>query len=193
MPLQKIFSLLAGATSIIGFSIYIWFTVTGKIKPKILTWVIWAVLDTVLFLGMLAKHSLNYQMWTVIFFVWVVVLVSLRKGTRGWSKTDAFCLFGSITSIIAWIATKNPTVGIVLILLVNLLGTVPNIVSAWEDPSRENWKAWIFGFISPLCALLSVPKLTLDFAGQPIVFAVITGTMIILSLRRKRYRMEVIQ
>lgn len=177
---------LAGVLFIIGFFPYINAIIRGKTKPAKVSWLIWLSTDLITFSAMVVSGTLNGQMVGVIIGAVIVTVLALIKGEKGWSKIDQFCLAGAIVGITLWIISGDPDVAIVLISAVGFLGSIPTFLSAWKNPASENRLAWTIFWLSCVCAVLAIPKLTIADAVQPLVFFVIETIMMYLLYIRKR-------
>lgn len=67
-----------------------------------------------------------------------------------------------------------------------VIGGIPTIVAAWKDPRREDRLAWTLFWFSCLCAVLAIPRLTVEDALQPITFAAYETAMMGILLFRPR-------
>ena len=180
MNAQNIVSVLAGVLFVVGFVPYIRAIFTGTTKPAKASWIIWASLDTITIAGMCAKHSLNGQIIGAVAGAWIVVALSVKYGTKGWTWLDEFCLIGAVLGVVLWKAFSNPTLGIVTSNSIVFLGSIPTFVSAFKDPTKEDKLGWTIFWLSCICAVVAIPKFTFDDAFQPIVFLSIETIMMFL-------------
>ncbi len=191
MTVKDIFSMLGGIFAIAGFVPYIRAIMLKQTKPAKATWVIWATLDTITFFGMYAKHALNGQMIGIIAGVWIVVVLALKYGERGWTMLDKSCYCGALIGIILWVTFDSPVLGIMISLSIIFLGSIPTFVSAWKDPSKENKLGWGIFWFSCVFTLAALPGWTLEDAAQPIIFFLIETVMIYILFVRPR-RLDVL-
>lgn len=188
MDLKHVLTLIAGVLFLLGFVPYIRAIVRGETKPAKASWVIWATLDTITLAGMFFKNAINGQIIGAVIGAWVVVILALIYGTRGWTKLDKYCLGGAVLGIALWVAFDNPVFGIVVSNIVVFLGAIPTFKSAWGDPSREDKMAWTIYWLSCVFAVLAIPAWTLADATQPVIFFVIeTVMMYILYVRARAF------
>jgi hypothetical protein len=181
--LKNVLSLIAGILFVVGFIPYIRAILRKETQPAKASWIIWAMLDTITFAGMLAKHTVNGQIVGAILGVWAVVVLALKYGTPGWTRLDKFCLGGAVLGIVLWKIFCNPVFGIVTSAGVGFLGSIPAFTSAWNDPSREDRTAWTIFWISCVCAVVAIPELTFADATQPIIFFLIESVMMFILYR----------
>jgi len=170
MNIQNTLSVIAGILFVAGFFPYVRAILAGTTKPAKASWIIWASLDTITIVGMFVQNSLNGQIIGAVVGAWIVAALSLKYGEKGWTWLDKFCLAGAVLGIVLWKLFSNPTLGIVVSNSVVFLGSIPTFVSAWKDPTKENKLGWTIFWLSCICAVLAIPKLTFDDATQPIVF-----------------------
>lgn len=121
----------------------------------------------------------------------VVVIFAVKYGAPGWTRLDKFCLVGAIIGIALWKLFSNPTLGIITSNSVVFLGSIPTFVSAYKDSTKEDKVGWTIFWLSCICAVLAIPKLTFDDAVQPITFCSIETIMMYLlyirpSAKRRR-------
>jgi hypothetical protein len=177
---RDILSVLAGILFIAAFIPYIYAILAGKTKPAKASWIIWASLDTITIVGMYVQNAINGQIVGAVCGAWIVAALALKYGTSGWTRLDKFCIGGAILGIVLWKIFSNPTLGIVTSLSVVFLGSFPTFASAWRDPSKEDKVAWTIFWISCVCAVVAIPRLTFEDASQPIVFFSIESIMMLL-------------
>lgn len=186
--MQEVFNVLAGVLFIAAFVPYICAILKKVARPMKSTWLIWATLNTITFVGMWTEDTVNGQITGAILGSWIVTILAFKYGESGWTLLDKFCLAGTALGIVLWQTFDSPTLGIVTSLSVVFLGSIPTFVSAWKDPSRENRVAWWIYWASCVCALLAVPKWTWQDASQPVTFFAIESIMVFI-LTYRPYRL----
>lgn len=173
-------SLIAGVLFLVAYVPYIRAILKGETKPAKASWVIWVVLDTITLAGMVAAGTVNGQSIGAVLGGYVVVCLSFRYGEKGWTKLDIICLVGAVCAIVFWMISGNPTVGIVISVIVVVIGAFPTMYSAWNDPSKEDTVAWTIFFLSCVVAMFAIPAWTLADAAQPVAFTLIETIMVFL-------------
>ena len=99
METKYVLTVIAGVLFIIGFVPYIRAIVRKETKPTTASWLIWATLDTITLAGMFFKNAVNGQIIGAVLGAWVVVVLALIYGTRGWTKLDKYCLGGAVLGV----------------------------------------------------------------------------------------------
>lgn len=186
MSIRAVLSILAGLLAVLSYFPYglaIW---RKQTKPSRATWLIWSTLDIVIWFGMFAKNAQNIQMSVVVVGALIITILALRHGKPGWSRIDIFCMACGCVGIILLLFLSNPIVGLSVGLVVNMIGSIPTLISSWQDPTRENRAGWLLMSLSSLCATLAIPSLTIADAGQPITFLFLGSVMIYILFLRNR-------
>ena len=202
MNIKTLFSVIAGILFALAFLPYI-LAIFGrgisfkkkriisreKTKPQKSTWIIWATLDSIILIGMLFKGAINGQIVAAVICAWLVAVLAVKYGKSGWSKLDKFCIGGAIFGVVLSLVFGDAIPGIIASCLVLFIGSFPTFASAWKKPSHEDKTAWTMYWISCVFAMIAIPKLTFQDAGQPISFFLIESVMMyILYIHARKFK-----
>jgi len=69
---------------------------------------------------------------------------------------------------------------------VAFIGSFPTFISAWKDPRKENKLAWTIFWLSCICAMIAIPRITFADAAQPTTFFLIESVMMYILYFRAR-------
>src|SRR3989344_3287372 len=131
---KAILGIIAGIIALLAYVIYIISIFKGGTKPNKATWWIWTFMGLVL--------ALSYDFSGAGNTVWVpyveflgpfsIALLSLKYGDGGLrDKTDLFCLWGAVLSIVLWIVSQNPVVALITSLAVDSFALIPTIKKSY--------------------------------------------------------------
>ena len=151
-------NIASGVLFVVAFLPYIWAIVNHQTVPSLVSWAIWASVDTLAFLAMKKEKALNGQ---------IIGAVA-----------------GAVTSIILWQKTGNAVLTIIYSQVATFAGAVPTFVGGYTNPSQENPIAWSIWLVSCVCALFAIKKWDLANALQPLTFTAIETVMVILVVVR---------
>ncbi len=185
MDIRYTVSVVSGVLFVAGFVPYIRAILRGETKPAKASWIIWATLDYIVLAGMIAEKTVNGQILGAVIGATIVIGLAMKYGASGWTKVDIFCLAGAVLGIILWLIFSNPVFGIMTSCTVAFIGSFPTFISAWKDPSLEDKVAWTIFWLSCVCAMIAIPKLTLADAAQPTTFFAIESIMMVILYTRK--------
>jgi hypothetical protein len=135
----------------------------GNTKPHIYTWLIWAILTIIGFLGQLHGGG-GPGAWatgvTSIYTVFVLLL-SFRYGTSDITNFDKVCLALSVVSIIPWILTQNVLLSVILATLTDILGFLPTMRKTWNAPKSESLGSMYFDALKHGLSIASLERYSL--------------------------------
>lgn len=181
---KEIANKLAGILFFVAFLPYIWAIVTGQTKPSLISWTIWASVDTLALIAMKKQKSVNGQIIGATAGAWFIVALSLVFGKLTMGSVEWVSVVGALAGIVLWKTTGNPTLAIICSQAAILLGAIPTFVSAYLRPQEENPIAWIIWLASCICALRAIRKWDIDNALQPVVFTIVEATVVFLVVVR---------
>lgn len=175
---------LGGILVFVGFFFYYRAILQKTMVPSKASWIIWAITDTVLAMGMYERGALNTQMACITGATWGIFALALFFGKLGWTLTDTICCVGAAIGIFFMFAGDH-ILAIVTSCIVISIGMIPTVLSALENPENENRLAWLIICLSSACATLAIPKMTIEDAAQPITFVILQGSMVYLLYFRR--------
>lgn len=191
MNIYKFFSILSGIIFTLAFVPYIKAIVQKKTKPEKASWIIWASLDTMAFAAMAVKGTINGQIASAIVCSWIVVVVTMIYGKRGWKKTDKICLASALLGAVLWLFSKDAIFGIIASQAAIFIGSIPTFQHAHKNPEEEDKLAWFLYWLSCLPAVFATSQqMTFESLAQPINFLVIESVMVYLLFIKRRSRMN---
>ena len=162
---------------VVAFIPYILAIIQGVAKPSIVSWIIWASLDTVYFAAMRDKETVNGQIIGAITGAWIVVIIALKFGQSGWTRKDKIAIVGGAFGVILWALTSNALAAMIVSSVVAIWGSIPTFVSAFQEPGTEDKLAWTIFWLSCVAAIIAVPKWDLAHSLQPLTFFFIETVM----------------
>ncbi|MFA6603957.1 MAG: hypothetical protein WCT10_03925 [Patescibacteria group bacterium] len=182
--MKETLSVISGLMFFAASVPYIRAILKGRTKPSKASWLIWAGLDSIVLVGMIAQHTLNGQIIGAVLVSWMTALLALKYGQTGWTTLDKLCLGGAVLGLALWQTFSNPLLGLAASLAMIFIGAIPTFVSAWRDPNGEDRSTWMLFWLSCVAALFAIPDWTLADAAQPIIFTMIDTTMVYLLFVR---------
>jgi hypothetical protein len=146
MDLKIVFGLIAALLAAGSAYLYIVDIFRGNTKPHIYTWLIWAVLTVIGFLGQIHGGGGAGAWATGVTSVYTILVffLSLRYGTPDITNFDKFCLALALLSIIPWVFTQNILLSVVLATLTDILGFLPTMRKTWNAPKSESLSSMYF-------------------------------------------------
>jgi hypothetical protein len=182
--------ILGGIFSLAGYIPYAKAVIRGEAKPERSSWLIWT-LSSMLILMSYYLVGARETIWVPLAYVVgsaTITLLSFRYGQEGWGLLEKVSLGVAIISGIRWVFFNN--VGLALILNLSLsfisyLRTIKKL--AFDRTAQEDLPGWIFYFIGAALNLMAISVWSVEISALPIMFFVMNGVTLLLTLRNRKY------
>lgn len=129
----------------------------GKDKPRIATWLIWTILALIGGSASLVDRQIPAGIFTLATAVecGMVVVLGLKHGDHTFEKLDIFCLFAALASLCLWFLFKSPTIGVVVVLIADFIGSIPTFKHCWQKPYEETLLTYLL-YVASEIVILSI-------------------------------------
>jgi hypothetical protein len=167
---------------------YIIDTVKGRTKPNIVTWFTWTLLTLIAALAAFASHEPKsaYLLLANTFCTGLVVAVGLRYGTAKYSWFDGLCQLGTVAGLVLWLVFNSPTIGIVVPLTIDFIGTLPTLRHSWLKPAEETWQTFLIGVVAPLLTIVSLTRYNIASLLFPLYLFLANAAIVAVVITRRR-------
>lgn len=155
-------AIIAAILAFIGNISYLKDIFKGRVRPHPYTWFIWSIVSMTTFFGGLAKGAGIGALPTGVAesFTIIIFLFSLKelfKGTAGRIRMiDNFFLAACLLGLIPWALTKDPTISVITVVVIDLMAFVPTLRKTWSHPETEKpllYEMNVARHILTLCSL----------------------------------------
>jgi hypothetical protein len=129
----------------VGYAPYISDLLKGKIRPHIFSWLVWAIVTSIIFaLQISAGAGIGaYVTLAVASLSLAIFVISLRNGNRDIAKIDIVFLLLALFSIPLWLIVDQPVLSIILLSTIDMLGFAPTVRKSWNDPYSETLALYV--------------------------------------------------
>ena len=189
--MRMLLSVLGSLIAVAGTIPYIVETIRGNTKPRIVTWLTWALLTGVAGAASLSAGQFGGAVFALLGTVATsaVVVAGLRYGDRSFTTLDLACLAGVLLGLLLWLSLDNPIFAIWAAILIDFVGLVPTVVHAWKQPTAETVSAFVCvgaGGLITSAAIASGGSISVAALGYPLYAAISMATVAsIIVIRRK--------
>ncbi len=158
----------------------------GTYKPQRMTRFIYLLMSALFIATLIAQGSTDALFLAVMngLGTLCIFLLSFKYGVGGTNKLDIVTFFGFLISLIAWKLTSNPTVGLYLSILTDLIGFIPTIEKTWRQPHTEDWRFYFSDILAGGFSTLSVRSYSLANLAFPLYIFFLNGFAVMLILIR---------
>lgn len=187
--MKETIGLITVALSFIALGPYIIDILKNKTKPHIFTWVVWAMVTILAFVGQWQKGG-GAGSWTTgitglltIF----IALISLKKGSRDITFFDTIIFIGALLSMIPWWLTKDPTLSVVILTAIDVLAFIPTIRKTIKDPKSETFISYVLHAVRHSLSIAALSNYNLATYIYPASLAVM-NVIVALTILRPRFK-----
>ena len=181
MMYKEIFSAIAIALTFFAFFPYIRSILQGKIKPHVLSWVIFGSTTFVVFLAQLADKG-GVGAWPIgvsgIITLYVAFLAYIKKSDSSITKIDWIFFSLAIMSLPLWYLTSDPLWAVVILTSVDVLGFGPTFRKAYVQPNEEQMTFFALMAMRNVFVLLALEHYSLT----TVLFPAATGLACVLLI-----------
>jgi len=153
--ISGIVAAILGAYSTIPYVIAI---LKKKTRPHQLSWLVFTIMNGIVFFSQFFAGARLSVIITAIFFVGsiLIFLLSLKYGTRKSSRWDK-TLFGiAIVTIAVWYLTRNNDLAIWLTVIIDLAASTMIIFKLRTQPDSESAQPWIIATVAYIFTCISL-------------------------------------
>lgn len=184
--------LILGAITVgLSFAVYVPYYVTilsGRTRPHLYTYLIGTIVNSSAFLGVWLSGG-GAASWNIAAsgaLVFGVLLLSLKYGTKDIRPIDTWLLGAAFVALVPWFVTKDPTISVILITLIDSLSMVPTLRKTWDDPTSEPYLIWGLNAIKHSLAILAVSTVSVATVIYPAAMVLMNAALAVEILYLKR-------
>lgn len=189
MVLEKeLIGLIGAALVLCAYVPYIIKILKNKVKPQPFTWLTWCATSVVICLLQISNGSGSgaYTTAVVAFFCATIFLLSVFKYRPKVQLLDIICLVASTVGILVWLVVDQPAVSIVIMLGVEMIGSIPTFRKAWTQPYEDSVLLWAINTARQVLSFSAIQHYTFVTVLNPIMWTVLSLGLCTLLLARRR-------
>ena len=137
---------------------YILAVIRGTVRPRLVSWGVWAVLAGVMTVSAYLEGAMASAVMTAITFIAcaTVTILGWQRRTGGVSRLDMVCLAGAALGIASLAVFKNPLVALSVAVAVDIIAFIPTLVHAWTSPYEESLTCFALSALGGTLAVMAV-------------------------------------
>ena len=158
----------------------------GKTKPHGLSWLIWGILNTLIWYQQMT-HGAGPGAWVTgvaAIANFVIFLTAFKYGERNITKLDWLCGGFALVAIAAWAVSPNGTISTTLACVVFILGLIPTFRKSLVNAHEETAITFALNSLKFLVALFALQAVTFTTAAYPLVLFLANGFFAIFLISR---------
>jgi hypothetical protein len=185
--LAPVFGILAALVAVVDVAPYLRDTLRGTTRPHRATWLIWAVLATVV-CGSQRADGASWSLAmaaTQAVLTSVVFVLAIPLGEGRFGPWEALLLAIAAAGTIGWLAADTAVVATCCVVAADLLAAVMMVPKTWRDPGSETASTFVLASVSGALAALSVATFSVALLLYPLYYCIANGALAALILRRR--------
>jgi len=185
---------LSGIITISAAIPYMIEIVKGKAKPRVVSWITWALITGIASAASFADghYASGVLMLCVAIQVSVVAILGFKHGDRKFDRLDVVCQIGAIVGLILWFIFKSPTVAILATITIDLIGAIPTLKHAWLKPHEETWLTYALNGVGGGLTVMIAGSSAVTAIAYPI-YVLVIDVVIVAFILRSPYRRTALQ
>jgi hypothetical protein len=185
--MKDFLAIIAAILAVAGNLPYIRDAFTHRVKPHPFTWLVWTIVSAIVFFGQLAKGAGIgalpagvAEIFTIIIFIF-----SLQYGFKYVQKTDKYFLAAALFGIIPWLIFDNPTISVIIAVVIDLIAFVPTLRKTYEHPETETPILYGSNVLRHILTLFSLQAYNIATTLHSIAM-IITNTLMVGLISQKK-------
>jgi hypothetical protein len=141
--MKETIAIIAAILAAVGNISYLKDVFKGRVQPHPYTWFTWSIVSMTTFFGGLAKGAGIGALPTGVAegFTIIIFLFSLKYLFLGKAgpirRVDNYFLIICLLGLIPWALTKDPTISVVIVVLIDIVAFIPTLRKTWAHPDTE--------------------------------------------------------
>lgn len=186
--MKELFLGISIVASLVSPMIGIYSIVRGDFRPQRMTRLLIFLLSFLMFGTLWAQGDRNgiFIAGAQLVGGFIILLLSIKKGIGGYGLFDGVVLVMTIASLVVWQTTQNPTIGLIMSIVTDLIAFSPTIVKTWKLPGTEEWKFYMSDVVASFFSILSISLYTVGNLAFPAYILAINTLSVVMILGRKK-------
>jgi hypothetical protein len=112
----------------------------GRVRPRLVSWMVWAVLMTILTVTSIQAREVASAVLAAVGAVQctLIVLIGWRIGSRYLGRLDVSSLVGAAIGLGVLLATNDLLMATIITVSVDAIAYLPTLKHAWDSPEEES-------------------------------------------------------
>lgn len=163
---------------------YIRSVMNGKTKPDRLGWLVFTIMNGMVFFAQFFSGGRSSTLVSLAFFLFsaTVFLLSFLKGTTSSTKTTKLLFVFAMITMIIWALTKNNDIAIWLTVLIDLFATAIIILKTRKHPGTENVESWVIGTLAYVFSCIALYQVPIGILYVRPIYGLVLDTALVVSI-----------
>lgn len=189
--MKETIAIIAAILAFVGNISYLKDVLRDRVHPHPYTWFIWSIVSMTTFFGGLVKGAGIGALPTGVAeaFTIIIFLFSLKylfkKNAGHIKKIDHYFLVIALVGLIPWALTKDPTISVIIVVLIDIVAFIPTLRKTWVRPESEQPLLYEMNVARHVLTLFSLGAYNIATTFHSIAM-ICTNTVMTVFIKRKR-------
>ncbi len=187
--MKEILSVIAIILAVVAYIPYIRDVLKGKTKPHIYSWFVWGFVTIIRFALQIKGGGGPgaYVTLSAGIISFIIFFLGLKGGKKDITTSDTVFFVLALIATAIWVFAKQPTLSVILLVTIDLLGFVPTIRKSWNKPNEETLFTWSLNGFRHGLSVLALSHYNILTVLYPAIWAIAnTLFSLMLVIRRKQ-------
>jgi hypothetical protein len=163
---------------------YIRSVLNGKTKPDRLGWLVFTIMNGMVFFAQVFSGGRSSTLVSLAFFVFslTVFLLTFIKGTTSSTQTTKLLFAFALITMIIWALTRNNDIAIWLTVLIDLFATAIIILKTRRHPGTENVESWAIGTLAYVFSCITLYHVPLGILYVRPIYGLVLDAALVVSI-----------
>ena len=116
----------------------------------------------------------------------IIFLFSLQYGFKNILKTDTYFLIAALFGLIPWALTKDPTLSVVIVVIIDVIAFVPTIRKTYIHPETETPVLYSMNVLRHILTLFSLEAINIATSFHSIMMIITDTIMTSIIIKKKK-------
>jgi ABC-type polysaccharide/polyol phosphate export permease len=187
IEVAPVLGVLAGLCAVANAIPYIRDIVRGTTRPHRGTWLVWAVLATVVY----GSQRADGASWSLLMtgaqamLSGLIFILAVRHGEGGLSAADALLTAMAAAGVVGWVLCDDATVATASVVVADLLAAAMMTPKTYRDPTSETLASFALASVGGALAAGAAAAKEPALLVYPVYFCVVNGALALLIHHRR--------
>jgi hypothetical protein len=189
--MYTLIAILGSLLAVAGTVPYVIETIKGKAKPRVVSWLTWALLTGIAAAAAFSDGQVAAGIFALAgtLATGSVAVAGWRYGDRTFTRLDIICQVSVLVGLVLWFIFNSPALALWAAIIIDFVGFVPTYKHAWDKPKEETptfFALVCVGGLMATVAAVAVGGWTVTSVAYPLYVALsMASCLAILMLRTK--------
>lgn len=149
----------------------------GGTQPHLASWLIWALLQVVIF-NSSRQQGASATTWIVLIYLvgsLATAVFVYFYGERKWKRIDLTCAFLGMVSLTLLIVVKAPFWALLLAIITDGIAAIPTVIGVTQDPASESRLGWTIFLLGASVNVFAIKTWNFQEAGFTLYVLIVIG------------------